>query len=91
MFCVTSTEFPFTINFICQRIYSVFIVQLGYITLSAGTTVTSGFVGTIPWGSGEPAAIIVNNDCATINAGQKTWVIQNCTIPDMAICEDSIN
>ena len=69
----------------------MFIVQLGYITLSADTFVTSGFVGNIPWGDNEPAAIVENGDCATINAGLKTWVMQDCTIADMAICEDSIN
>ena len=58
--------------------------------MSAGTSINSGFVGPIPWGPGEPRAIITNGDCATINASQKTWVIQDCTIVDMAICEDTI-
>ena len=68
--CVTNTEFPFTINSICQRIYMVFIVQLGYISLGAGTPVTSGFDGNIPWAADEPAAIIEHGDCAKIDSAQ---------------------
>ena len=41
---------------------------------------------TIPWASGHPA-YTVNDDCATIYASQKTWVMQQCTVADMAICE----
>ena len=53
---------------------------------STSTSVSSGFVGTLPWASGEPKAIVFNGDCAAIST-VKTWVIQQCTTTDMAICE----
>ena len=49
---------------------------------STGTSVSI----TIPWASGQPG-YSVNDDCATIYASQKTWVVQTCTVADMAICE----
>ena len=50
---------------------------------STGTPVSI----TIPWQSGQPNYNGNINDCATVYASQKTWVMQACTVPDMAICE----
>ena len=50
---------------------------------STGTSVSI----TIPWHSGQPGYSVGEDDCATIYASQKTWVVQKCTVADMAICE----
>ena len=50
---------------------------------STGTPVSI----TIPWHSGQPDYNGNIGDCATVLASTKTWVMQVCTVPDMAICE----
>ena len=42
--------------------------------------VSNDFVGTIPWGSGEPKGYFFNLDCAVIYVWQKNLVIYDYII-----------
>ena len=50
---------------------------------STGTPVSIN----IPWESGQPHYNLNIGDCAAVYASKKTWVMQACTVSDMAICE----